>query len=290
MKNYILLTVTWCLVLASIIYLWVTEDTQPNITLWIILALLSLIPLTNKLKIGNWFEFNKKVNNMSKEISSTRKEITNINNQLSTYFTNFQRQQQFNISLLSEEAARGFAESMQPKSKVEYPTMNMVGLMSETEATSLPVVEAISSANMQRLFFVSAADEAIASLLPLLQILYSTVIAKQNDRLANYEELSKDILLIIEEIEKYAPDVFKFEDSDKKFKELLDPVKKLVVLRRDVYENKATPPPIEDGRKLLEAVGTATLYFMGMVSTGISMLVRGYILNTIDIVRRTDRT
>ncbi len=290
MVRYILLAVTWCVLLASIIYLLVTDGSQPHIILWIVLAVLSLIPLAERLKISNWFEFNKKVDNINKGISSTQKEIARINNQLNAYFTNVQRQQQFNIALSSEEAARGFAESMYTKSKMEYPTMGIAGLMSKTEDTILPVIDDIISDSMQRHFFISAADAAIASIFPLLQILYSTVIAKQNDKLASYEEISKDILSIIEEINKHAPDVYKFEDSDKKFKELLDPVKKLVLLRRDVHENKKTPPSIEDGRELLKDVSMATGYFMGMISTGISMLVRGYILNSINTIRRIDST
>jgi len=250
MKRYILLTTTWLLILASIIYLWVGEGSQPSIVLWCILAILSIIPLAERLKIGNWFEFAKKINNMDKEISSARKEINRINTQLDTYFANVQQQQQFNISLLSEEAARGLADVMQPKPRAEYAIKDIVGRISITKDTGLPATEVVSSDDTERLFFVSAANETIASIMPLLQILYSTVLAKRYDKLPKGNDLfNKDILFIIEEIKNYAPNVYKFANSDKKFGELLKPMEKLISMRNDVYEKKTEVPSIEAERK-----------------------------------------
>lgn len=78
MKRYILLAVTWFLILASIIYFWVTYGTQPHVALWVILAILSLIPVAERLKIGNWFEFSKKVDKIKSEIGATQKEVLGI--------------------------------------------------------------------------------------------------------------------------------------------------------------------------------------------------------------------
>lgn len=139
------------------------------------------------------------------------------------------------------------------------------------------------------MYFLSAANETIAGVLPLLHTIYSTIIAKRYDRLAKYEDLSKDVLPMIEEIIQYAPQVYTFEDSDRKFREYLAPVKQLITLRNDVENKRADPPPVEAGRELLSEVSMTAGFLLGMVSTGLSMLVRGYILNSINIRKWTKK-
>ncbi|MFC2032392.1 hypothetical protein ACFLUS_03385 [Chloroflexota bacterium] len=96
--RYCLLVITWILLLTANIYLWIRDDINPNIWLWIILAALSVIPLADRLKVGSWFDFRKKGKDNDKEINELQERITNIGN--------------INVQLQSQEAARAFAESM----------------------------------------------------------------------------------------------------------------------------------------------------------------------------------
>jgi len=273
MIRYVLLTLTWIIILSVNIYLLVRDDTTPIIWLWVILAGLSVIPIAGRLKIGNWLDFNKTAKHDESKYPQKSEERVRISN--------------INILVPSEEAAQAFVRSKQLKSLTDYQEDERIGIIpeetEETEKPTIPVIKAVKAKEINRLYFLSAANETIAGVLPLLHTIYSTIIAKRYDRLAKYEDLSKDILSMIEEITQYAPEVYTFEDSDRKFREYLAPVKQLITLRNDVENKRADPPPVEAGRELLSEVRMTAGFLLGMVSTGLSMLVRGYILNSINI-------
>ncbi|GAH80235.1 unnamed protein product, partial [marine sediment metagenome] len=44
------------------------------------LAVLSVIPLAERFKIGSWFDFRKRVNSVDEETTKTQERITNIGN------------------------------------------------------------------------------------------------------------------------------------------------------------------------------------------------------------------
>lgn len=276
MIRYVLLGLTWVIILSVNIYLLVRDDTTPIVWLWVILAGLAVIPIYERLKIGNWLDFNKTAKDKQSEFPHKSEERVRISN--------------FNILIPSEEAAQAFVKSKQFKSLVNYQEDERIGIIpeetEETEKPTIPVIKAVKVKEIHRLYFVSAANEAIAGILPLLQTIYATVIAKRFDRLATYDDISKDLLSMINEVIEYAPDVYTFEDSKSKFFTLLNPVKRLVELRDEVESKRADPPSTEKGRELLRAAGYAAGYLTGMVSTGLSMLVRGYILNSINIKKQ----
>jgi hypothetical protein len=273
MTRYALLVLTWVIILSVNLYLLVRADTTPIVWLWVILAGLAIIPIAQRLKIGNWLDFSKKAKDKQSEPPHKSEERIRISN--------------FNIVIPSEEAAQAFVKSKKLKYLVDYEEDERIGIIPEesegTEKPTIPVIKAVKAKEIDRLYFLSAANEAIAGVLPLLQTIYSTIIAKRYDRLMEHKDLSKDILSMIEDIVQYAPEIYTFEDSDSKFRHHMAPVKQLIELRNDVEEKKADPPPIELGRKLLSEVRMTTGFLLGMVSTGLSMLVRGYILNSINI-------
>ena len=140
--RYGLLVITWIILLTANIYLWIRDDTNPNIWLWIILAVLSVIPLADRLKVGSWFDFRKKGKDNGKEINELQERITNIGN--------------INVQLQSQEAAQAFAERLIPYSQPE----------------KLTEAEQLTQENKELITFIYNADQAIASLLPLLRVLY----------------------------------------------------------------------------------------------------------------------
>lgn len=60
MRRYLLLALTWAIILSVNIYLLVRDDTSPIVWLWFVLAGLAVIPIAERLKIGNWFDFSKR--------------------------------------------------------------------------------------------------------------------------------------------------------------------------------------------------------------------------------------
>lgn len=250
MRRYILLALTWCLVSASIIYLWVTDGTPPHVALWAILVVISLIPIAGRLKIGNWFEFRKKPDSEDKGILTEQERIVNIGN--------------LNIELSNEDAARAFAERILPESKGEQ----------------FPLTETLTEEDKEVITFIYNADKAMASLLPLLRIMYLNMLIeiekipaqpkKLADRMSNI--VNMDTLSLITEFKKNAPKILKFKDSRKQFKELLEPVETLLKLRKAIDDGKASPPPEEEAKKLVKKVHYASGFLSGIVSQGLAIL------------------
>ncbi len=254
MTRYILLAVTWCLVLASIIYFWGMDETQPHVALWVILAVLSLIPIAERLKLGNWFEFGKKGSHVKDEVTEKQESIVNIGS--------------LNLELANEEAARAFAERLIPYSEPKELT--------ETEELTKEDKEAIT--------FIYNVDKAIASLLPLLRVIYIVIadelsglkIGGKEWKEKSYHVLDKDILFLMQGIKEHAPKVLNMKNGENKFVELFEPVEKLIKLRSAMDEEDAKPPTKKEAKALVVKVYYASGFITGMFSVGISLLfVRG---------------
>jgi len=240
MRRYILLALTWCLVLASIIYFWVTDGTPPHVVLWAILAVISLIPIAERLKIGNWLEFRKKPDSGDKGILTEQERMVNIG--------------YLNLELTSEETARAFAKSLVPESKEE-----------------------LTEENKQLIEFIYNSDQAIASILPLLRIWYVAIEVKVKNKPAIPKELVKvmdiDTLSLVKEVKANAAKILTFKDSDKELEELLTPAERLIMLREAIDENTASPPAVEEAKKLVRDVYKATNFLAGAVSQAMVILL-----------------
>ena len=236
MFRYTLLVLAWIFLLVINIILWVNNG-SPNIVALGILAVLSIVPVVDWLKIGNLFEFRKKAGN---EVTSIQDKIVNIG--------------YLNLELMSEEAARAFAKSLVPESKEE-----------------------LTEENKQLIEFIYNADQAIASILPLLRIWYSAVEVKIKNKPAIPKELVKvidvDTLSLVKEVKANAAKILTFKDSDKKLEELLEPTERLIMLRKAIDENTALPPAVEEAKKLVHDVYKATAFLTGTVSQAMAILL-----------------
>lgn len=269
LKSYILLVCTWLLIVGSIVYLWLVHGQEPRIALWVVLAIIALIPLAERLKVGNWFDFTRKVDSLSKEVSSTQREVREIKNVL---ISNIQGQQQFNISLANKEAAQAFAELIPLKPKVQYPpsSIQKEGLVGEDTFFS----EKMSPTDRQRFLFIDAADQVIARATPLMHILYAAKIAKQEHRTPNWKQIpDKNMISITEELQHNWSDVLPMDsDETNKFKQYLESIKTLIKLREDVYEMDIEPPSPQEGGNLIQDASYAAAYFAGYIAAGFSVL------------------
>ena len=265
-----------------IIYQWVTYGSQPHIALWIILAGLSLIPLAERLKIGNWFEFTKKIGKLDREVTSTQEELDKVSNRLETFMTATQIQQQISLSAPSPEAARAFAEGLASTRSSQYSSISP-GISDLVKEKSL-VSEEITEVNKQILDFIYNADKTIAALFPLLQAIYSVEIVTAKGKVLTQEEIKevlrsladKDIFALVEATKKHFPKSFRFEDSDKKCRELFEPVDELITLRKRLDEDETTLPPVEESKKLIARVQYTIGFLTGMVSEALIVLFAGF--------------
>jgi len=260
-KSYILLVCTWLLFLGLIIYLRFIKGLEPPTALLILLAIVALIPLADRLKIGNWFDFTRKVEGLNKEVSSAKKELSEIKNMLTV---NIRGQQQFNISLQNEEAARAFAESMSLATEAQYPP-------SSTEKDEDAFFsKKISPIDRQRFFFTEAADKAIAQAELILQILYDARLPKQQKGVLPRKKrlLGEDLLSVIEELQTdWSATIDVGKDNAPKY---LESIKTLIKVRHNIAETTIDPPSVEEAKQLLRDAVYAVGYLSGMISAGFS--------------------
>jgi len=274
--SYILLVFTWVFIVVSLVYFWLRHGLEPPVALWVALVIVALIPLAERLKIGNWFDFTKKVENLGKEISSTQKEVHQVSSRLNAFIANVQSQQQFNVGLYTKQAAKAFAEATSSAHKVSYPpVLEEIRSVGEDSFFS----EKMSLIDRNRFFFVSAVDEALASVTPLIRTLYAAVIAVREKKLANAESVySKTIISLLEELPDYIkelstvaggePDDIIFDKLQKYSRD----IKTVIELRENVRKRSSEPPPVEDGRKLIGEVKEAEAYLEGVISTLVAVL------------------
>ncbi|MFA5317153.1 MAG: hypothetical protein WC369_07025 [Dehalococcoidales bacterium] len=249
--RYCLLAITWVILLAANIYLWIQDATNPNIWIWIILAALSVIPLADSLKIGSWFDFRKKGAVKEKEINELQERVMNIGN--------------INVQLQSQEAAQAFAESMFSK-----PVPNELQTAGE-----------LTEEHKELITFLSSADKALDMLKPLVEVLYVTVFGKLEKQVLGSEEWDKlaskvrglSLLSMIAELKVNAHKVFDFKDGEKKFKELFEPVESLIRIREDIDKTDAKPPSRKEAINLVGKVFNASGFLAGMFTAGMSALV-----------------
>ena len=65
----------------------------------------------------------------------------------------------------------------------------------------------------------------------------------------------------------------KIKNLDKDPQELLEPVERLVKLRKAIDENTALPPPLEEAKKIIRDVNEASSFLAGTVSAAMAILL-----------------
>lgn len=264
MSRYILLVCTWLFVAATIVYLWVRHGLEPPAVLWFVLIVIALIPLAERLRIGNWIDFTRKVGKLGKELSCAQKEMKEISNRVDTLVTNLQSQQQFNVSLLSEEAARAFAQSFSLSGKADYPTDRVRKMSSADEDAFFS--DKMSPTDRERFFFAEAADNVIASATPLLRIMYYAKMTRQKKkRVTAKVVLSKTASSMIEELQQDSETLIQGEGGNR-LGDYLQVIGNLIKLNGDVYEMNVDPPSLAEWRKIRRDVGEALSFIEGMIA------------------------
>ena len=104
--RYALLGGTWLFLVAIIVQQWLVQDVEPSIWLLVLLAVISLVPLAARLRIGNWLDFTKKVDTLTGEVNTAKEQIRD----LQIALVSKQSQQQWNVFLSGAESAKAFAE------------------------------------------------------------------------------------------------------------------------------------------------------------------------------------
>ena len=266
LKSYSLLVCTWLLIAGLIVSLWLIHGLNPPIALLILLVIVALIPLAERLKIGDWFDFTKKVDNLSKEVSSTKTEVREIRN---VVMSNIQRQQQFNVSLANEKTAQAFAAEFvvrEPELQHQPSGIQKEGLVGKDTFFS----DKMSSADRQRFFFIDAADQLITRATSLMQILYYASLAKQEQKRPEAKQvLRKDMIPLLEELQRDWDDMYALDAGDTSTcQQNLEYIKTLIKLREDVNEANVEPPPVGEGKKILKDARRAIGYFHGFITMG----------------------
>lgn len=272
--RYILLGVTWLSVLSIAIHTYYFKQELPNIWLFIILGVIALIPLAGRLKIGNWLDFTRKVENLGKEISSTQKEVNEVGSRLNAFIANVQSQQQVNIAVNSKEAAQAFAETILSMNKDVYPSSTTKEIISSDDEF---FSDKMSAADRNRYYFISAADEALVSVTPLIRTLYAGIKTREQKKLISGETLyNKTLTSMIDEIspwkEVFGESPHGSGDVYDVLQKLFQRIKALVELREKVHQGSTSPPSVEEGRKFLADVYKAQAYLEGVISTLVSVL------------------
>jgi hypothetical protein len=272
--SYILLICTWLLVAVSIVYFWVKNGSEPPVALWVVLGIIALIPLAERLKIGDWIDFTRKMGKLNKEIADTQKEVREVNNRLNTWMASVQSQQQFNIGLQGEEAARVLADYISSARKVSYPpSLEEITSSDEDEFFS----KKMSPTDKQRFYFVETADKAIAQADPIIRIFYFAKVAKQEHKTPDAEQiLDKEMTAVLQELQDDWKHIFAIASD--KVERYLESIKTLIRFREEVYEGKREPPSTEEGQKLIQDAYDAIGYFSGMISAGYAVWFAPWIL------------
>lgn len=274
---YVLLACTWIFLLVSLVFLWIRHGLAPPIALWFLLAAIALIPLAQRLKVGSWFDFTGKVDNLSKEVSSTQKEVQEVRSRLDVFISNVQSQQLTNIALPTEEAARAFVESMLSAQKARHlvvPRTKKISSAGEDTFFS----EKMSPTDRQRFFFVSAADEAVASADPMIRTFYAGMILRDEKKLAPADQAyGKTLVAVIEELPTYIKKTFErpngaIDEVGNALLRYLQSVRTLIERVDNVQKESVEPPSVEEGRELVRGVQEAVAYFSGVMSVLIGVL------------------
>lgn len=256
LKSYSLLVCTWLFIAGLIVFLWVIHGLNPPIALLILLVIVALIPLAERLKIGDWFDFTRKVDNLSKKVSSTQEEVREIKNVVMSVKSNIQGQQQVNISLVSEKGGQDFAERMVRKPEEQHlpSSIQKEGLVGE-----------------DTFFFIYAADQLIAQATPLMRILYASMLTKQKHKEPETEQiLGKDMISLLEELQRDWHDISTTRAS--RFQQSLEYIKTLIKLREDVSKTNVEPPPVGEREMILKEAMIATGYFNGFIAAGFTAI------------------
>lgn len=263
MIGYVLLIITWLFVLSYMVYPWIKFGSDPAPWLWVILIALAIVSFANRLKIGNWFDFSRKVKNLKEDISSIKSDIVKINNRMD--LSNVQNQQQINVSLASEEAAKAFASRFAQRPRLQTKAANFM----KVGRKGYCVVEGMDPADVKRFNFLQAVENMINSVEPLIYILYALTIAKREKKSPEAKSVfSKPLPEVIHELQDENAGLVKIIPNDvaAKLKHILQTITNLYTLWEDIIEMNTELPDESKRTEILREADQATGYLSGLIT------------------------
>jgi hypothetical protein len=251
--SYALLGATWIVIVTIIVYLWVAKALEPPFWSFIILLVTAVVPLAERLRIGNWFDFTRKVDKLTQEVNTNKKDIQQLGTQLTNILTQLQnvnvtRQAQLQIiaNLTDPETAKAFAGAIVPPSQLPYPPQQ---------------AEALIYKDPNVIYFLAIADANIASADWPLRLCYAYFFRLTENRSATGQELiDVPLISIIEKLRAYLPRVGAMNpDLHKNLSQGIDSLARLIALRQDVANSKAQVPAVGEGLKLMSESRSAII-------------------------------
>ncbi|MFC1871300.1 hypothetical protein ACFLYF_02720 [Chloroflexota bacterium] len=201
--------------------------------------------MAGRLKIGNWFDFHKNVDDdIDEKIIKAQESITNIGN--------------LNVQLQSEEAARVFVKSL-VEQEANYP-------LNSTSNEVFP----LSKRNLvetRRLRFVQEADILIATVTPLLRLMYIVELVKNHKEHPEIFRVipTMPIDTIINELH-----IELINDEKATLIKQLPPIMQLAKMREDIYQRNADPPSDTEISKIISEAKRSVLNIEGYATASIN--------------------
>jgi len=261
--SYALLIATWIFLIAIIVYLWVAKALEPPYWSFIILLAVAALPLASRLRIGNWFDFTKKVDGLTQEVNSNKKEIqqlstqiTNISSQLQNVMLTKQAQHQIVANLPNPETAKAFAQSFAISPDSLYPP---------------PAAKLNTKEDRNVLYFLWAADKVIFSAQLILMAIYVFAVSflEGNESVIEDKRAFQPLKLLIRQLRQIY-DKYGQEEPFPLVKEPtyqhLNTLENLIDLRESIAQGKLPPPTTKEGQDIISKATMAVYQLSGILS------------------------
>ena len=261
--SYAFLLATWIFVATIIIYLWVAKALEPPFWSFIILLAIAVVPLASRLRIGNWFDFTKKVSELKQDVETNKESIkqfgaqlTTMSNQLHNVMLTRQAQHQIIANLTDPETAKAFAQSFVVAGDSLYPP---------------PGAESTNKEDKNVVYFLWAADNVISSArLPLMALYSFLVVWIEGESATKDNKVHQPIKGLVQELRKIYENQEQLPTPKKEIPQYLDELEKLIDLRDAVAHGKQKPPTIKQGQDIISKAAEAA-YYIGGIIAGISI-------------------
>jgi predicted PurR-regulated permease PerM len=211
LSSYALLLATWIVIVTIIVYLWVAKALEPPFWSFIILLATAVVPLAARVRIGNWFDFTRKVDQLAQDVNTNKKDIqqlgtqlTNISTQLQSVMLIKQAQQQIVANFPDPETAKAFAQSFAATPESLYPPS---------------AAERATKEDKNFVYFLWAADEVISSAKFSLMTIY---VLLEGESVTKDNRVHQPIKRLVQEIRQICENQGPFPRLRKELPQCLD--------------------------------------------------------------------
>ena len=243
--RYSLLVATWIFTLVVIIRLSLAKSLYPPTWIIALLFVMSVIPLAARLKIGNWFDFTKRIEKLNTNVNTMNERIHDLTSQVSTLTTvvrtsiiNKQSQQQIVMQPSFAEELAKFFQSVPLQQQATYSPSSAQGGKQE---------------DLEKIYFLSLVDGVIAEANWPFRLCYAYCVRLFENRSVKPDEVIEPPLTsIIEKLKPYLPRLQPaIPDLRYTLLQQIDFLALLLVLQQDVANGKSPVPSTDVGIKLI---------------------------------------